>query len=176
MPAEIGSLADYDAILSISEEAINRQLQLLYDKKIEVSDDLPPPTQTPVANGAPAAPSHYLINHELEIHLFDDQGILDEEEGLSGHIECPKISFTDVNLPNNFRTGKISFKFKKDPASANPNSVFNYWSGRGRSATIKSVPLNEYTMSWEVNFGRFDVHNVMEGTYGRLKIKLLIRI
>lgn len=32
MPAEFGTIADYDLVLSISEEAINNQLQLLYNR------------------------------------------------------------------------------------------------------------------------------------------------
>ena len=54
MPIDQGTLAGYDQLLSISQEAVNRQLQVLYLTEIE------PPL--------PDGPTH-LINHEMHFHL-----------------------------------------------------------------------------------------------------------
>lgn len=153
-----GTIAEFDIILSISEEAINRQLNLLYDKKIEI-DDLPVPTE--VENAAPAAPAQYLINHDLEIHLKDEDGELDMTAGISGHIKCPKISFTDVPAPNDFRTARMSFTFERVEGIEKPDSTYTRWV-KGKP---KSTPINGWTMSWLVKLGRNDIQNVMEGKH-----------
>jgi hypothetical protein len=163
MTAAPGSIADYDIVLSISEAAINRQLQILYNTPIsdDSSDDLPPPTE--VANGAPAAPSKYLINHDLEIHLKDEDGNLDMEAGITAHIDPPTVTFNSFGKTNDFRTGRISFKFKKDGSSAAPDSFYKYWSGHGPTSKLKSFNLNGYTMSWLVKFGQHNIGDVMKG-------------
>jgi hypothetical protein len=151
-----GTIAEFDIVLSVSEEAINKQLNLLYIKEIK-SDDLPVPTK--VKNAAPAAPAKYLINHDLEIHLEDEDGELDMEAGISGHIKCPKISFTDVPAPNDFRTARMSFTFEQVKDATKPDSTYSRWV-KGKP---KRTPINGWTMSWLVKLGRKDIQNVMEG-------------
>jgi len=71
------TLADYDAVLSVSEEAVNRHMQILWsteinppkDKNGKVAD-LP---VTRVRNHVPPPRAKYLINHDISIHtLIDD--------------------------------------------------------------------------------------------------------
>lgn len=151
-----GTIAEFDIVLSVSEEAINKQLRLLYEKKID-DDDLPIPTE--VEGAAPAAQAKYLINRDIEIHIKDEDGELDMQEGLSAHIKCPKISFTDVPAPNDFRTARMSFTFERVEGAANPDSTYTRWV-KGKT---KSDPINGWTMSWLVTIGRKDINNVMEG-------------
>lgn len=108
-----GSISDYDLMLSISAEAINRQLKLLYNTEIKSSNDLPPPKPTKVAGASPAAPAEYFINHRLEMHI-DKKGKPNPNYGLSAFIECPTVSFDNLNSKvNDYRTAKLSIKFKK---------------------------------------------------------------
>lgn len=178
MAAAPGSLADYDIVLSISEEAINRQLGLLYSKKITTTgnpDDLPPPT--PLEGGGAAAPSTYLINHDLEIHVTDTTGELDKKTGIFGHIECPTVSFTNVKQ-NDHRRVRVSFKFKRDESKVEPavvdpkdvvpsidckDSMFWYWVVKGRTAIPTPQIINGWTMSWEARIGRRDIQDIMQG-------------
>jgi hypothetical protein len=164
MPAEPGSIADYDIVLSISEEAINRQLQLLYNKPVGGSADLPPPIPTPNSAAAPPPQSEYLINHELVIHLKDDDGNVDEKSGIKGHVECPTVKFTNVGTGSGSPSARISYKFKSDPSAGDAaDSVFNYWSGFGPSAKLKSLNINGFTMFWQANLQRADIMDVMKG-------------
>ncbi|KUJ19605.1 uncharacterized protein LY89DRAFT_496240 [Mollisia scopiformis] len=157
-----GTLAEYDIILSISEEAINRQFQILYDKKIdEKGGALPPPPGMEQDGVAPPPPSKYLINHELEIHLAEEglsgQPEIDYESGIIGHTKCPKVSFKDSGTSNK---GRISFEFERVETAKEPDSVFKYWVGKGKAAETRSQVINGYTMSWEVNLGQKNIQDI----------------
>jgi hypothetical protein len=164
-----GTLAEFDIVLSISEEAINRQLRLLYDKKID-DDDLPVPTE--IEGLAPAAQAKYLINHDLEIHTRNDHGETNMEGGISGHITCPKISFTDVPSPNDFHTARISFQFECVEGAAKPNSTYTEWS----NMMPRRTTIDGWTVSWLVEIGRKEINNVMEGQQPQSTVHQLSKI
>jgi hypothetical protein len=154
-----GTLAEYDIVLSISEEAINRQFKLLYDKKIPEGSALPPPPGMEAEGIAPPPRSKYLINHDLEIHIasegLDGKPEIDYEEGIIAHIKCPNSGTSNK--------GRIEFEFQRDESADKPDSVFAYWVGKGKSAQIKSQVINGYTMSWEVDVGQKNIQDIMGG-------------
>ena len=152
-----GSLADYDILISISDDAINRQLKQLYDHALE-SDDFPAPGE--VDGAANPAQTQYLINHELVIHINDENGNPDAEAGLDAHVESPKVSFTDVT-PDDHRSVRIIFKFKEDASAPVPNSVFKYRQSDGDAPT--EVVVNGYSMSWLASIQNHPINNVQEG-------------
>ncbi|KAK4693894.1 hypothetical protein P7C71_g3587, partial [Lecanoromycetidae sp. Uapishka_2] len=161
--ATSGSLAEYDVMLSISEEAINRQFKLLYNKEISTSDEVPPPSAIVLDDAASPPKAKYLINHEMEVHLAyeeeDGKKAIDYDTGIFGHIRCPFIS---LNVSGSSNTARISFRFKRDSNSKQPDSIFAYWVGIGKQAKVKKEVINDYTMSWDVKLGQRDIQNVTE--------------
>lgn len=162
--ASPGSLAEYDIILSISEEAINRQFDLLYKKKIPDGGALPPPPGMEAEGVASPPPAKYLINHDLEIHIADEgltgEAEIDYEAGIFAHIKCPKVSFKDSGTSNK---GRIMFEFEGVEGAKEPDSLFRYWVGKGKNAETRSQNINGYTMSWEVNVGQHNIQDIAAG-------------
>ncbi|EPS39293.1 hypothetical protein H072_6938 [Dactylellina haptotyla CBS 200.50] len=158
-----GTIAEYGIVLSISEEAINRQFKLLYDKEIEAGVALPSPPGMEEDGAAPPPPAKYLINHDVEIHVavpgHGKELVMDYEQGIVGHIKCPKISLRDSGKAN---TGRISFTFERVEGAEVPDSMFYYWVGVGNNAELYPKPINGYTMSWDVNFGCAEIQNITE--------------
>ncbi|KUJ14210.1 uncharacterized protein LY89DRAFT_736258 [Mollisia scopiformis] len=150
-----GSIADYDLILSISAEAINRQFKILYDTKIRTSDDFKPPSPL-------AAPAEYLLYHRLEIHL-DKKGKPNPNYGLSAFIDCPQVSFDGLaSKVNDYRTAKISIKFIKE---GNVDSKFKEpYITEVMQIEIQETIVTGWTMSWEVKLGRHDIQDIMAAT------------
>lgn len=134
--ATAGSLAEHDMILSISEEAINRQFQLLYNKPIHDDKSLPPPPGTELSSGAVTAPAQYLINHDLWIYRQytnkSKQLAFDNQTGIFAHIKSPKISLQTDEA----NTATITFEFVRVEGAAAPDSEFG--AGWGRRPTWRS--------------------------------------
>jgi hypothetical protein len=121
MPHATGSIADYDLVLSISAEAINRQFKVLYDTPINTIKDLPPPKPTKVEGAAQPPQTEHLINHRLDIHI-DNKGKPNKHRGLRSFIECPWVEFDNLKTKvNDYRTAKISIKFKKEKDVRRPH-------------------------------------------------------
>ncbi|KAK4163760.1 hypothetical protein QBC43DRAFT_289636 [Cladorrhinum sp. PSN259] len=146
--ATSGSLAEHDILISISEESINRQFQLLYNKPIRTDKSLPPPPGVTLSGGITTPPSKYLINHDMRILGIytkkDKSRGFDAQTGVFGHIKCPIISFKGVTEPN---TARITFQFEK---AGNDDSLFKEWVGVGPEAEVVSTTINGWTMSWIV--------------------------
>jgi hypothetical protein len=84
------TLAEYDAVLSVSEEAINKQMEELWNMKIDPPKDdhaakpklplseVPGHATTKVEGHASPPRSYYMINHDISIHALindtDDEG------------------------------------------------------------------------------------------------------
>jgi hypothetical protein len=154
---DLGSIAGYDLVLAISEEAINHQLQLLYDHEIP-SDDLSPPTL--VDGAAPPPQANYLINHNLSIHLKDPDTGEVLPTGIDGHIACPKISFP---ADPNHRLAQVTITFKSDEKATVHDSIYTYWDVSGMQPKIKKQNINGFTMSWQVDLTRQDIQDVQKG-------------
>lgn len=96
--------------------------------------------------------------------MKDEDNQIDYDEGIVGHIERPRISFSNISEFNNdFRTARVSIKFKEDETKPQSDSVFNYWVGKGPRAKIKSLVINGYTMTWLANVRMANIQDVMKG-------------
>ncbi|KAF4428350.1 ankyrin repeat-containing [Fusarium acutatum] len=156
--ATVGTLSEFDIVLSISQEAINRQFKKLYNTPIDQKEPLPPPPGLEELGIAPPVKSKYLINHDLEIHVMEG-GELDNDSGIVGHIQSPTIDLHSSSKPN---TARVSLTFERVEGAERPDSVFNYWFGKGKKAEIKSFIINGWTMTWEVKLGQANIKNMLE--------------
>lgn len=90
MSATEGSLACYDAILSVSEEAINRQLKTLYDTKIISPGSAAVVSETEGTDkdkDTPKPVDKYLLSHDLRIRPTE---VIQGKEEYSGEGICPR--------------------------------------------------------------------------------------
>jgi len=159
-----GTIAEYDIVLSISEEAINAQFQLLYNKTIAGTPLKPPPG---LKNVAPPPPSKYLINHDLEIHVAEPNGdgtsSIDMEGGLFAHIKCPRVSFRDSGTTNKAR---VEIEFQRDETvkdEKRKDSVYMEWVGPRRHPELKPTIVTGWKMSWIVDLGMQNIQDIMTG-------------
>ena len=161
--ATTGSIAEHDIFLSISEEAINRQFSLLYNKPIHTDRSLPPPPGTRLPSGAITAPAKYLINHDLQIHRQYtnklQQLAFDKQTGIFAHIKCPKISLKTDEA----NTATIAFEFERVEGAAAPNSEFRSWVGVPPDMEVVPNQINGWTMSWKVRIGEHKFGNIAKG-------------
>jgi hypothetical protein len=168
--ATTGALAEHDMILSISEEAINRQFQLLYNKPIVTGPGLPPPPGLKRPSGAPtAAPKHY-ISHDLTIqkqYREEDESMgWDADLGIFAHVKCPRISFSEPEQ----NMARVTFEFEQVPGTAKPDSEYRYEVGSSRRRAIKSKPINGWSMSWRVKIAERQFKNVFEGKFTKVRL------
>lgn len=167
------TLKAFDMVLAISEEAINNQLELLYNTPAK-SVPLPVPgTSQPVTD--------YLIKRDVSMHApeYLPDGslvtfqpphpkageIMLREDGVDGWIYPPRVEL----LPRKSLKAQLFLKFRSNP---NPNpgsdeptkSVYTYWVGRGRNSQKHEVELDEWSVSWEADLSSEDIHSLQEGT------------
>lgn len=161
-----GTIAEYDVVLSISEEAINRQFELLYKTPVDKLA-LPPPPGMEERGAAPPPPSKYLINHDLEIHIAapmpGGKSDIDYDEGIFGHIKPPRVSFKESGSENKAR---VTLEFERVESfndEDKKDSIFAQWVGRGPNAKIESTTINGWTMSWDVRLGQTNIQDIMTG-------------
>lgn len=147
-----GTLAGYDQVLSISVEAINAQLETLYD--IENSS---------TENDAP----QHLINHELDMVLPRDK-----EQTVRAYIKAPQIfidSFYDHDVRARRTVANIKFTFQKAPSdykskdeSKGEDSIWTYKTDDGRYVNFN---INGWEMTWRTEIGNKAVKNIVEGEF-----------
>lgn len=158
-----GSLAEHDIILSVSEEAINRQFQLLYNKPIHADKSLPPPPGTKLPSGAVTAPARFLINHDLRIYRQytnrERELAFDDKTGIFAHIKSPKISLQTDEV----NTATITFEFVRVKGAAAPDSEFRSWLGAPPDMEVVAQPINGWTMSWKVRIGEHNFGDIQKG-------------
>lgn len=159
-----GSLAGYDIVLAISEEAVNAQLEKLYCTPI-TRGPLPRPSKLP--GFAPLPQSKYLINHALSIFrmLEDDDGRpVKAQNGIDGYIECPRIRFRsrDDDKDKTYRHAHVELTFKRDDEDKK-DSVLHHWVIGAAGPRLKRQTINGYTLSWQVRVSQEDVSKIMEG-------------
>ena len=161
--ATTGSLAEHDIILSVSEEAINRQFQLLYNKPIHTDKSLPPPPGTKLPSGAVTAPAQFLINHDLRIYRqYTDKAkqlAFDNKTGIFAHIKPPKISLQTDEV----NTATVTFEFVRVEGAAAPDSEFRSWLGAFPDMEVTAESINGWTMSWKVRIGEHKFGDIEKG-------------
>lgn len=172
MPIDPGTLAGYDQLLSISQEAINRQLKTLYLTEVD-----PPMPDGP----------QYLINHEMHFHvkkqLPNGKGVVNAREGLDAFVCCPQVDFggeTITDKADKYRQAIIKFKFRRAEdweitdeerkKSRTEDSVLVYKElydqdedGNDRFR-YPEVVINGWEISWSVLIDRQDIQDVFKGT------------
>jgi hypothetical protein len=147
---EKGTLAGFDAALSISNEAINKQLEILYD--------------TPVSRPVTGGPKH-LIDHELHLHdmvMTTDNTMVPSPNGLDAYICCPKMLLNPDSKPSGdaSQTVRVAIKFRKAESSEisdqdkldhkDEDSWFSYnvVNKFGQNASQR-IEINGWELTWE---------------------------
>ena len=163
------TLAGYDIVLAISEEAVNAQLQKLYETRI-TRGPLPPPGKPKKFASAPQAT--HLINHDFVLHemvLHKKKQTWEEaKHGIDGHILCPRIRFRprkDADAKMQFRSAFVEITFMRDESASEgkQDSILKYWDVQSSPPELTDVVINDYTMSWQVDVMQEHIKNVMEG-------------
>lgn len=165
MPIDAGTLAGYDQLLSISQEAVQRQLEMLYGTQVE------PPI--------PGGPTH-LINHEMHFHLkktLKNGKVVDFKDGIDAYVCCPKIEFGGQSISDEvdkYRTAVIRFKFRRAEdwevgENTHRDSIFTYkevvdQDEEGRDVTVfHDVVINDWEISWNTLIDKKDIQDVLKG-------------
>ena len=169
MPIDPGTLAGYDQLLSISQEAVNRQLKTLYMTEVE----------PPIPNG----PTH-LINHEMHFHAkraTTSGKMITSRDGLDGYVCCPQIEFGGETILDNvdkYRMAVIKFKFRKaedweidhdkEQKGKRADSVLTYKQVADQDENgndiyeYPEVIINGWEISWVAQIDRKDIKDVFE--------------
>jgi hypothetical protein len=168
MPIDPGTLAGYDQLISISQEAVNRQLKILYLTEVD----------PPIPNG----PTH-LINHEMHFHAKTatrSGKTITSRDGLEGYVCCPQIDFSGGTISDSadkYRMAVIKFKFRKledweldddDKAKGKrADSVLIYKQLADQDEygndiyEFPEVIINGWEISWVAQIDKQDIQNVL---------------
>jgi hypothetical protein len=175
MGVDTGTVGGYDAMVSISNEAILRQLEVLYETEVK-----------PYVAGGPK----YLIDRELHLHETLNSG-KPSRRGIDGYICCPQILLNPTHATTGAasQTARIGFKFrqgtekevariKKEAEAAEKkkkpedqkavfiptDSLYTYQNMiDDDTMEWESVPINGWEMSWDVLVTEKEVPDVMSG-------------
>jgi hypothetical protein len=165
MPFDPGTLEGYDQVISISQEAINRQLEVLYQTELD----------QPTPNGA-----RHLINHEMHFHkrITEEENEWVEEQGIDAYVCCPRIELggeTVTDKGERFRVAVIRFKFRQreeweagEDTEKPRDSILCYEykrlvRGERPNLEYPYVIINDWEISWETLIASEDIQSVMEG-------------
>lgn len=170
------TLAGYDVVLSVSVEAVNNQMQFLYNKELP-DDRLPPPQE--LEGQEPLPPAQHFINHHFQIFPKDpeeeedddeDEGVTSGEsdnsdrEGIDGHILAPRVAMH----PNKPGVVILTLRFHRDETvidESKRDSVLQLWRRGKRKPQIKRTVINGWTLSWESSVAQKDIDDVVEGEF-----------
>ncbi|ORX91991.1 hypothetical protein K493DRAFT_409035 [Basidiobolus meristosporus CBS 931.73] len=168
MPVKVsnipGTLAGYDIVLSVSEEAVNAQLQKLYDTPITRG---PLPLPTKMKGYAPLPQTQYLINHDFSLHELTKSGA-PRKDGIEAHIACPKVRFRAPPESTGavcHRSAYLELIFRRDESApeGKKDSVFTFWNTDGDDGPfLDKQVINDYTVTWQVNLGRKHISDVQK--------------
>ena len=159
------TIAGFDSVISISQEAINKQLEVLY--------------KTPVKNPEKKGP-RFLIDHEMHFHrLLKNKtgGFVPSKDGLDAYVSCPIIDFSGDKLRDKnerMTTARISFTFRSSlqidgPGPSGVKSIYFVKEevvDEDGSTETKYEPkdVTGWTMSWEGKVGQKDIANTLHGS------------
>ena len=174
------TLRGYDMVVSISEDAINKQFQYLWETPIP-----PKLVPKPVSLAGFEAPprAKYYINHDISIHARQyrtyeslSAALRPKErpanglipftlsDGIDGHILAPTVSFcAQGDKSRDFRSVRITLKFFRDETAPDglKDSTITYFDKYLR-IDCKAV-INDCTVTWLANIGSADIENIMDG-------------
>ena len=160
------TLKGYDMVITVSQDAINKQFQRLYEAEIP-NKLMPDPEELEGFEALPAA-KHY-INHQIKINpqslvewdtpgfedlrpeVRPDDGLffLESEKWIEGEIEAPFVTFGEEE--GNYRCVRVNLKFR--------SGLLHYMVlGRPVKADLAGC-----TLSWLTDLSHREVGNVMKG-------------
>ncbi|KAF3904729.1 hypothetical protein ABW20_dc0100609 [Dactylellina cionopaga] len=171
----VNSLKGYDTVIQVSQEAIQKQLGVLWGTKVK----------KPTPNG----PRH-LIDHEFNLHTMIDAKKKDgtverrtSREGFDGYVNCPTIDFTGyaVGFDERYTTAKVSFTFTTAdkvfkpvdiPKGKDHNSFFTflekYFDEELGAEQLRKVPINinGWTISWKGIVAQKSIDDILDTIVG----------
>jgi hypothetical protein len=140
----------YDQILSISQDAINRQLLHLYNTPVPMKG-LPPPTS------GPQPLREYLISRTLNMSIPENSS----SGKIAGKIACPTVSWDNLKASDN-RTVRMTIKFLA-------GSTFRYYvvdlAKDPPSVKEENFDIVDYTFSFEASLGQKDIRHIQESEF-----------
>ncbi|EGO53343.1 hypothetical protein NEUTE1DRAFT_126670 [Neurospora tetrasperma FGSC 2508] len=159
------TLKGYDMVITVSQDAINKQFQELYDREIP-SALMPDPEDLEGFETLPAA-KHY-INHQVKINPqtliewdtpgFEDirpevrpnDGLffLESDKWIEGEIDAPFVTFGEEE--GNYRCVRVNLRFKSGKL---------HYSINGHQV---KADLGGSTLSWLTDLSHKEVGNVMQ--------------
>ncbi|KAI0402759.1 hypothetical protein F4802DRAFT_599720 [Xylaria palmicola] len=164
-----GTISGFDIVLSLSEEAINKQLQKLYDTPVDDNKPLPPPLE--IDKFGTLEPTKYLINRRLSVHFLNEKQTrlqgkrVNRRDGIDAYINCPKVRFrppvamdTKTDPVRKYRTASIEITFTKDEQGEDSKLLYFDPETPGE---LESYILTGKTMSWAVNVAQQNVDEVL---------------
>ncbi len=153
--AQPSYIEKYDQILSISQYAINQQLQHLYNTPLPTCG-LPPP------NSGPQPPKEYLISHTL--HMSNPKNTMSGK--IVGNIACPTISWDHVRATDS-RTVKMTLLFL-------PGSNYRCYSLDGTTdpPVMKEeyIDIEGYKFSFEASLGKKNIQHIQDREFHTSRI------
>ncbi len=159
------TIAGFDSVISISQETINKQLEVLYKT----------PMKNPEKNGP-----RFLIDHEMHFHrlLKNRAGrLVPSKDELDAYVSCPTIDFSGDKLLDKYEkmtTARLSFTFRcssqlDGPGLSGVKSVYmlknEVVNEDGSSETIYELQdVTGWTISLEGKVGQKDITNTLHGS------------
>lgn len=159
------TLRAFDMAVAISEEALNKQLDLLYHTPVKTLP-LPQP-------GTTQPKQEYLIKHDVSMHypetdpdgnviLNEDGSALMSASGIDGWIAPPTITIN----PRSKMSSTVTIKFIKNPdpnATGNVDTTYTYLQIVGRTVQEKKIIINDWSISWDCDLKSTEIQAIQEG-------------
>lgn len=174
------SLRGYDMVVSVSEDAINKQFQYLWETPIP-SRLMPRPSS--LTGYDKLSPAKYYINHDLKIYPMLERpyeslpverrpkdrptnGVVPVRSpyGIEGHILAPTVSFRGEKRGDNvdFRCVRITFKFVRDETAPEglQDSIIRY---HDAFLGDQKKSINGCTVTWLADISSANIEDYMGG-------------
>ncbi|TKX20950.1 hypothetical protein C1H76_6801 [Elsinoe australis] len=163
---DTNSLKGFDLVLSITEPAINNQLELLYNTPIK-----PVPLPQP---GTTQPTPDYLINHALELHppmmekdmltykKNPDGTVKYSKGGVVGWIAAPSIKLN----PRKSLSSTVTLKFIQNPDPKNGlnlDSVYRRWvAPEEEEGYWAETNISGWSFSWDADLSSKEIQTMQE--------------
>jgi hypothetical protein len=181
LSADPATLRAFDMVIAISEDAINKQLDLLYNTPVTTLPLPQPGTQQPKQD--------YLISHAVSMHYpilgLDGKPKLNPDgtpkiskTGIDGWIAAPKIK---INSRKNL-SSTVILTFIKNPdpnATGNVDTTYTTYEGEGEDAELVTLNIDNWSVSWDADLSSADIQAIEESKSGctcQLQRELLILV